>query len=252
MLCTLILLICVCLSLVSNAEELDSPQLVRFATGTVTPWVYLDEEGGERGVLVEFSKALALYSGMPYVNILQPYPRALQSLASGYVDCVVAFQSSSVAETAILVSDLSRSRILMVVRKGEMEKYKTPIADGKRIGLIRGSDYDLSRRNRSTYNLFPVSNMHQGLELLIKNRIDVMVGTEEAFSWAIREMKLGSDDLELVRVIGEAGVGLYLSKHSPREELIEVYRQALNEMRKDGKLERIFKLDSAFGVDTLK
>ncbi len=252
MLRILVLLMCSVMSLVAVAAERDSTPIVRFAAGTVMPWAYLDSEGNEQGLLSEFSQALASYTEIPYTNILQPYPRALQSLASGYVDFAVVFESQSVAKTAILVGGLSHSQVLMVARKAEASQYSSPLRDGRRVGYIRGSDYDLKTRDRDTLNLFPVNNMQQGLEMLLKKRIDIMVGTEEAFDWAVRDMQLGSDDLALVRVVGETGVGLYMSKKSSNKRLLDVYRQALDDMRQDGLLDDIFKRHSRFTVDVLE
>lgn len=240
MLRILVLLICGLWSFISLAAERESPLVVRFAAGTVTPWVYRDEDGREQGILIEFSQALASYTGIAYTNILQPYPRALQSLKSGYVDFAVAFESPSVAKTAILVGGLSRSQVLMVARRGEAKLYQAPLRSGRRLGYIRGSDYDLTKRDRNNLNLYPVNNMQQGLEMLLKERIDIMVGTEDAFDWALRNMQMGAQKLELVRVLGETRVGLYMSRQSPNQGMLEVYQHALDDMKKDGELERIF------------
>ncbi|MBU3069567.1 transporter substrate-binding domain-containing protein [Aestuariicella sp. G3-2] len=251
MLRILVLVMCGVWSLISFAAERESPTVVRFAAGTVTPWVYKGESGSEQGLLIEFSRSLASYTGIAYTNILQPYPRALQSLKSGYVDFAVAFESPSVAKTAILVGGVSRSQVLMVARQGEASQYQPPLRGGLRLGYIRGSDYDLTRRDRKSLNLFPVNNMEQGLEMLLKKRIDIMVGTEDAFEWALRDMQLGAEQLELVRVLGETRVGLYMSRQSSNQGLLKVYQQALQDMKKDGELERIFESRHQWVIDAL-
>ncbi len=229
------------------APVTPSAQPVRFATSTVRPWG-MNIGGKEQGLLVNVFNALHRHTGIAASNQLQPYPRVIYSVYSGVVDLAVLFDSPSARENAIRVGHLVDTRVLIVARSGTKPIDSLEQLEGQLVGYIRGSKYGPSFDNATHFTRLAVNTMEQGLAMLIRNRLDAMAGTDQSFYWAMKQMRLGTPQLSKLLVVGGATGSLYMSKNSPRQDLIPVYQDALEALHKDGTLSEIFSESHEWGV----
>ena len=220
-------------------ESQSQQASVRFATTTVKPWG-IKSEAGNHGLLVDVLDELMRITQIPVVNELQPYPRVVHSLYSGRADFAFLFDSPATREAAIHVGHLVNSKMIVVGRAGAEELQSLDELEGKAVGFIRGSKYGAEFDEATHFTRVPVSTMEQGLAMLMRNRMDVMAGTDQAVYWSMRKMNVGAKRLSKLYVLGGTSGSLYLSKKSNRSDLVPAYQNALKILHENGTLERIF------------
>lgn len=222
----------------TTATVLDrSP--VRFATSTVKPWGMVNE-GVPEGLLIELLQGLEAETGINATNVMLPYPRVIHALYGGEVDMAVLFDSPSALSTAIRVGHVVDTRVLVIGRAGAAPLTDVQALQGRLVGYIRGSRYGPSFDEARHFRKLPVNTMMQGLAMLVRNRLDAMTGTDQSFFWALKEMQLAPERLSLLTVVSGATGSLYMSKISPRQALIPVYREALLRLKARGVIGQIF------------
>ena len=222
-----------------SSEGLLSVEPVHFATTSVKPWG-IRTAGANQGLLVSVAEALEQQTGIPISNELQPYPRVVHSLHSGHVDFAILFDSEFSKQAAIRIGHIVDTSMIVVARTGSPQMKSLDELQGKKVGLIRGSKYGAAFDEATHFKRIQVSNMEQGLAMLLRDRVDVMVGTDQALFWAMQKMDVGAKRLSKVFVLAGATGSLYASKHSSRLDLIPVYERALQTLRDNGTLDRIF------------
>jgi polar amino acid transport system substrate-binding protein len=212
----------------------------RFATSTVKPWGFMDEQGQQRGMLVEFTRHLSLEIGTKYHNYLQPYPRVIHSLGSGFVDFAVLLDGPLAEKSGIRVGGLFVTEVLLVAKSGVEPIASIELLSGMTVGHIRGSNYG-DRFDRAThFKRIPINTMRQGLAMVLAGRIDAMASADYTLYHGMEKMGLESTQLSLLLVVREHTGGLYISRHSRLKHLMPVYRKAIERMRVQGVLARIF------------
>jgi len=226
-------------SLGHSSEGLLEVETVHFATTSVKPWG-IRTAGTIQGLLVSVVEALEQQTCIPIANELQPYPRVVHSLHSGHVDFAILFDSEFSKQAAIHIGHVVDTSMIVVAQAGSPQMRSLDELQGMKVGLIRGSKYGVAFDDATHFKRIQVSNMEQGLAMLLRDRVDVMVGTDQALFWAMQKMDVGAKRLSKVFVLAGATGSLYASKHSTRLDLIPVYQRALQTLRDNGTLERIF------------
>jgi len=224
-------------SSLSTSVDLPRP---KFATSTIKPWGFMGDNGQEEGVLVQFERELGLETGIAYENYLQPYPRVLHSLTSGFVDFAVIFDDHQASELAVRIGDVVITEIIVVARRGEAVRHSIEDLAGMQIGYIRGSKYGPQFDSAEHFTRVPINKMRQGLAMLLNGRIEAMASTDQSLYWSMDEMGVDASRLTKVISIGETTGGLYMSKKSQRRDLLPIYRKALQRMEAKGTMARIF------------
>ncbi len=241
-------LLCATLSAFSMSQEGaynaadKTPLPVRFATTSVKPWGIQDDLR-DQGLLVAVIDELVKMTKIPVANELQPYPRVVHSLYSGYVDFAFLFDSPSTEASAIRIGHLVDSKMIVVGRAGEKELSSLSELAGRSVGFIRGAKYGVAFDEATHFQRVPVSTMEQGLAMMMRHRMDVMAGTDQALYWSMRKMNVGAKRLTKLYVLQGTSGSLYLSKKSNRTDLIPVYREALLKLKENGTIDRIFHSD---------
>gem|GEM_PF-1569508 len=221
----------------STSVDIPRP---RFATSTIKPWGFMGDNGQEEGLLVHFERELSLETGIAYENYLQPYPRVLHSLTSGFVDFAVIFDSHEAQKLAVRIGDVVVTEIIVVARRGEAVRHSIEDLAGMQIGYIRGSKYGPQFDGADHFTRVPINKMRQGLAMLLNGRIEAMASTDQSLYWSMDKMGVDASRLTKVISIGETTGGLYMSKKSLRRDLLPIYRKALQRMAAKGTMARIF------------
>lgn len=221
----------------SEAVQLAQP---RFATSAVKPWGISGANGEMSGLLVQFADELASESGMDYSNIMQPYPRVIHSLKSGYVDFAVLFDSPSARSIAVRVGEVVKTEIIVVAAEGARPIDTVDDLVGMQVGYIRGSKYGPDFDDADHFDRVPLNSAEQGLAMVLKGRIDAMASSDQSLYWAMDSMEIDHANLSRILLLGETTGALYMSLESKRQDLLPVYRQALKRMRDKGTMDRFF------------
>lgn len=229
----------------STSAHLPAP---RFSTSTVKPWGFIDEEGQEDGLLVRFERELYLETGIAYENYLQPYPRVLHSLASGSVDFAIIFDPHAPREKTVRVGHVTTTEIIVVARAGVEPLASIDGLAKQRVGYIRGSKYGEAFDGATHFTRIPINTMKQGLSMLLNGRIDAMTSSDQSLYWAMERMGIDGSRLARVLILGGVTGGLYMSNSSRRQDLLPIYRKALQRMQAKGTMTRIFYQQDAWAA----
>ncbi len=212
---------------------------VRFATSSVKPWG-IRSATGDQGLLIAVIDELVRITNVSIVNELQPYPRVVHSVYSGFVDFAFLFDSPATESSAIRVGHLVESKMIVVGRAGTEQLNSLDELTDRSVGFIRGSMYGSAFDEATHFKRVPVSTMEQGLAMLMRKRMDVMAGTDQALYWSMRKMNVGAQRLTKLYVLSGTSGSLYLSKKSNRADLAPVFREALLTLQENGTIDRIF------------
>tara|TARA_B100000446_G_scaffold76073_4_gene71974 strand:+ start:2015 stop:2824 length:810 start_codon:yes stop_codon:yes gene_type:complete len=236
---------CLLWAVPSLSKDLLQTQIqepVRFATSTVKPWG-IRTAAGDQGLLVAVIDEMVRITKVSVSNQLQPYPRVVHSVYSGFVDFAFLFDSPATEASAIRIGHLVDSKMIVVGRAGSQKLNSLDELSGKSVGFIRGSKYGSAFDDATHFDRVPVSSMEQGLAMLMRDRMDVMAGTDQAVYWSMRKMNVGARRLTKLYVLNGTSGSLYISKKSSRTDLIPVFREALLTLKENGTIDRIFQSD---------
>ncbi|WP_423894130.1 substrate-binding periplasmic protein [Candidatus Pelagadaptatus aseana] len=234
-----LLTLSICLPL--TADPIATPTItpVKFATTTVKPWG-IRSAGVNQGLLISVLGELEKVTGIPVANQMQPYPRVVHSLHSGQVDMAFLFDSDESKQVAIHIGHLVDTRMIAIGRSDGTQLNSLEDFTDKTVALIRGGKYSPSFNKATHFKRTYVSNMEQGIAMLLSARIDVMVGSDQAIFWSMQKMNVGPRRLKKLFVMNGTSGSLYMSKNSNRQDLIPVYKQALATLHANGTIDRIF------------
>ncbi|RRJ84817.1 substrate-binding periplasmic protein [Aestuariirhabdus litorea] len=223
--------------LVSGGLHADS---IAVATTTVKPWGYLDNEGAPQGLLSQFIRELEDHSGLPMNNTLEPYPRVIQEIKSGKADIAVLLKSPESDKFAIDLGEVVKTSTIFIALAGTPPIDTLDALIGSRVGHIRGSKYGTEFDDHPSIHRVPVSDVAQGLRMLRQGRIEALASTDYSLFYTLRELHIDPGLLtQLISLKSNSG-HLYLSRRSPKQELREPLQQALEQMRSNGVLQRLF------------
>lgn len=219
---------------------LSADDSARFATSTVKPWGFMDEQGQQRGMLVEFAQQLSVETGTKHKNYLQPYPRVLHSLGSGFVDFAVLLDGPLAEQSGIRVGSLFDTEVLIVAKAGIEPLASIDQLAGMTVGHIRGSNYGDKFDKASHFKRMPINTMRQGLAMVLAGRIDAMASADFTLYYGMEKMGLEAEHLSRLLVVRKHTGGLYMSRHTRVQHLMPVYRKAIERMKIQGVLGQIF------------
>lgn len=256
--CCQLAVLCLLLSPLSLAadsiapDSLASKNRITIAVPQVDPWGYYNEQNEPEGALVDLVKALNEVSDLEIDFYLRPLARALRELERGDVDYSVQFTTERVEAVAEQVSKLARMRILTVGAQGLPEAERPRSLDdlaGQRVGYIRGTFYGLAFHQHEGIIRVPVHDIRQGLELLDKQRLSALIGSDMVFGSAYYDSsKKPPPGLEVLFEMEAATAMIYRSHLVPAGDRDRQLQQAMGELRESGWLDKI--LGSRLMVDS--
>lgn len=222
------------LSMVASGD--DGQSAPRMVTSTVEPWGIFDGPDRARGILVDFQRALFERAGLPLRNTMQPYPRVIKSIASGEADLAVMFVSPQSAAIAHSLGKVVDERIVIVTR-AEYPQVKTlDDFNDHQVGHIRGSRYGAAFDQHAGIVRVPVTNVEQGLRMLLSGRIDAMTSTEHSLLYAMYINGIDSQKIRVAIPLFSAQGDLYVARDKINEPWVAPLKSALKSMTEDGSL----------------
>ena len=228
-----------CLVLTGPADA--APSSI-FATSSIRPWGYVNDQGVMDGVLVEFIDALHKGAEVSYENSIQPYTRVIHSLKAGRINFAVLIDSPAMGPKVIKVDHLLVADVVLVGGKNREKIHSLDALSGERVGYIRGSKYGRAFDRAENFSKYPVNSMNQGLAMLLAGHLDALASLDHTLYFTMAEMSIEPNELCFMMKLGEVSASLYMSAHSPRDKIFQLYVNEIANMRKEGQLDLFFKL----------
>ena len=223
---------------VAAADNVPSsgPATPNVVTSTVTPWGFADNEGHQAGILVDFQQFLFSRAGLPLHNTLIPYPRVIQEIASGKADVAVMFTSPLANQIADSLGKVVDEHIIIVTRADAPDYHSLDDFAGKQVGQVRGSRYGEVFDNHPLLQRIPVTDVDQGLKMLLAGRLDAMASTEHSLLYAMYSSGIRGEQIRIALPLFTARADLYVAKRAAGQPWVAPLRQALQSMSDDGSL----------------
>ena len=206
------------------------------ATSTVKPWGFADTDRTRKGMLIDFQNTLFSRANIAVNNVLEPYPRVIQDIEKGDADIAVMFVSPQANRIAHSLGNVLSERIVIVVKAGSKEYRSLDDFNGQNIGQVRGSKYGDAFDNHPGITRVALTDVEQGLKMLLAGRLDAMASTEHSLLFAMYSAGINAADIQLALPLFTARADLYVARHAMQAEWVKPVEQTLTAMRNDGSL----------------
>ncbi|MDX1590148.1 MAG: transporter substrate-binding domain-containing protein [Oleiphilaceae bacterium] len=222
---------------------------VRFSLPEVAPWAQMNEQGEAYGLLVELVKKLEAVSGLDIEYQVRPYPRVHRELERGDADFTFLFDFPDAKERVHYSGKVITLRTLVLGTADAPAIDSLDDLSGEKVAYIRGAYYRPEFVQHEGIDQVPVRDFRHGLELLKHHRIAAIIVGEMG---VVSEYDPQQDPpIRIMMELDESEGYLFFSKASRREESLPVMRKALETLRKQGELDRLFdkRLDDVVQLD---
>ncbi|UTA48398.1 transporter substrate-binding domain-containing protein [Simiduia sp. 21SJ11W-1] len=219
------------------AANKTAPKIPQVVTSDVKPWGFADQQGKHQGMLVDFQRTLFARAGIEYKNNLQPYPRVIHAISTGYADVAVMFSSPMANEAAVSLGHVLTVPIVIVVMANNTQDFKSlDDFNGMVVGHVRGSKYGEAFDNNPNFERVSIPHVDQALRMLKAGRIDAMAATKQSLLYAMHETGFAGESLRIALPLFEVHADLYVSRGAAQEPWVQPLKATLDAMRADGSL----------------
>lgn len=225
------------LSLLVSLPALASVSLQALIMET-EPWGFYNPQTGEpQGIWIDIANALEEQSGIPQDKRLAPYARVMESLAQGDADLSYLIQSPDRDEEVVHAGFLFNFGSVVQARSGvRLQSYDD--LKGLRIGVLQGIRLSPEFDQDDELYKVPVRNYETQINMLAAGRLDALSGNSLSLAYLQEQMQI-EDLLGERLVLQVTPVTLQVSRQSEYLNQIEPLTQAVNQLRKKGRIEAI-------------
>lgn len=202
---------------------------IRVGAVEVSQRGFVDKDGVIRGSSVEITNLVVTAAGYTPVNKVLPYPRLLRELELGTLDAALLVPNENVTKIATPLAYLQDVEFILLT-KPEDQVASLDAVSGMKIGHLRRSR--ISEKLLSSIEVEAVqgdSYSHM-LKLLLKGRLDGLVGTRYNIEFAIQELELNPDRLSQPLTLKRLELHLVYSKKTAEPEKIDALTSAANSL----------------------
>jgi ABC-type amino acid transport substrate-binding protein len=198
-----------------------------------------------QGSLIELINRLSELSGVPIRAQLLPLRRVILDVTRGRADFAFLFQSPDLDESTIPIDTvLQINLMLMTMHDADFPLTLEGLA-GKRVGYVRGTYLGESFKADEAVLKVPVYNIRQAIDMLMLGRISAVLASDHNIAMTIDAYNFPREDFRLQEHVKGQNGRLYMSPVSGNPEHARLFKGALQKMRDNGELQRIFQTSSA-------
>lgn len=163
-----------------------APRL-RLAVTHVPPWGTLDAAGHAGGVMVELAALLQRASGVTITPSVLPYPRAIDMMERGAIDLMFAVDTPRLRKVAEVVGTLAEEDVVLLYRADQPLRSAQDL-HGKTVGRLRYAAYAATLQADSAIHFHDVDTHAQGLQMLLRGRLDALLSVRSSLAGAVHEL----------------------------------------------------------------
>jgi ABC-type amino acid transport substrate-binding protein len=167
---------------------------MNIATVNVGNRGFYDDSGLKQGSSYDIMNRIVEGAGFSYKNDFMPFGRVIAHLKTGEVDLALLVPNEVVNKVATPLFHIQDVDFIVVGRKGfQIDRLED--IDGKRVGFLR-----MSPTANNIFQHLNVVNIQGGkytrlINMLIRNRIDVIFGPKSSILGALRELNFSPETL---------------------------------------------------------
>ncbi|QSX34791.1 transporter substrate-binding domain-containing protein [Shewanella avicenniae] len=235
---TLILTITLVLS--GSVQASDAPsETVTFNNDIWFPYV---DDSPSGGMALEIIRAALGHHQKQVTLQIKPWSRAFHDVTQCQNDLVLAWYVSAREQHVYYSHPFLKNRLRLIKRNGDSFEYTDEASlKGKRIGTIRGYDYQDVFHADHGYSLHPNSNLESNLKMLQAGRLDLIVEDEIVASSTIFELNMGRSFNFTGEPLNERELFVVTGRCNPAAaELLDAFNDGLEQIKVNGEYAQIF------------
>jgi len=199
---------------------------------------FIDQSGLIKGSSYDIMNSIAKEAALTYHNSLIPYGRIIAYLETGKIDTALLVLDETVTNVAIPLIYIQDVNFIVVGKLGT-EIINLEDLEEKRVGYLRLTPS--AKKLMGNLNIHKVegNKYTHMIEMLMRNRIDVLVGPRSNIYWALKKLNYSPDDLGSPFVLKKAEIHLVYSKKSANEKTISDLITAAKKLKKNQIIQNI-------------
>lgn len=223
------------------------PVLLRIQTIQSEPFGRIGAQG-PGGLMYELGGLIAQRAGMAAENRVVPYARTVLSLQHGSADMVLRFSNDELKAVAHQVAPVLALPTVAVSRRDAPVSRLEELA---RLSLAVPRSFPVPD-SLAGLNLQWVNSNEHAIQMLMSRRVDAAYGSNLGLFGAARGLGLRMQAFARPFVVERQSFWLHLSRRTATPELIERLAKAVESLRRDGSIGRLYQqaLDE-FGDDSM-
>lgn len=216
-----------------------------FAIPDVWPWGFQDDNGEVQGSLIELVNRLSKLSGVPVRAQLLPLRRVILDVTRGRAQFAFLFQSPELDENTVPVDTVLQINLLLLAMRNTDFPLTLEQLAGKRVGYVRGTYLGEAFKSDEAVLKVPVYNIRQAIDMLLLGRISAVLASDHNIAMTIDAYDFPAEEFREQEHVKGQKARLYMSPISGNPEYARLFKEALQHMRDNGELQRIFQTSSA-------
>lgn len=219
-------------------------EILRIAVYIDTPYAYYDNNILV-GSNIDFAKALATKLNKKIDFLVCPIARCLALIKNGQADLLIDINKTAERQTYLNYLPPYREQLAPLhffTRKKDtisIESYHDLFTLS--IGVIRGTSFSEQLQQNKAIKIVPLNTQRQLIKMLHFGRIDAFMGREESLIGLV-DYQQYRDEFSISTWQYSQHTPSYfaISKRSPLNDDIAFITEILNQLKRDGTIERIF------------
>lgn len=226
------------------------PGVLRIETIQSEPFGHVGPQG-PGGLMYDIGMLIAQRAGLVVENRIVPYARTVLSLQNGSADLVLRFTNEELTAVAVQVAPVLGLPTVLVSRR-EAPLLKLDDLAQRALAVPRSFPMPEVLSGLAGARLQYVNNNEHAIQMLMSRRVDAAYGSNLGLFGAARGLGLKMQAFARPLPVERQTFWLHLSRRSATRELVERLAQAVEALRRDGSIQRLYlKALGDFGDDRM-
>lgn len=223
----------------------DEGMLVYGADDSAPPLRFVDEDGKYKGVVPDYMNLISIELGIHIECVPYKWNNALEAIKTGQTDMIDLFISPDRAKYMEFTKPLYTLRTIMVTNKNQ--KYRLDDINNLKVATQMG-DYANTylKEHYPSAKLVYVHDVGEGLNLLIENKVDAVIGDEPVAQYYADKLGIKNRLRTINTSLYEEPVVIGVSKD--KADLVKPLNRAIDKINRSGQPDKIQQI--WFGIST--
>lgn len=223
----------------------DKGMLVYGADDSAPPLRFVDEDGKYKGVVPDYMSLISIELGIQIECVPYKWNDALEAIKTGETDMIDLFISPARSKYMEFTKPLYTLRTIMVTNRNQ--KYRLDDIDKLQVATQMG-DYvnTYLKEHYPSAELVYVHDVGEGLNLLINNKVDAVIGDEPVAQYYADKLGIKGQIRTINTSLYEKPVVIGVSKE--KADLVKPLNMAIDKINRSGQPDKIQQI--WFGIST--
>jgi len=196
------------------------------------------KESTPQGIYYDIANLIVKEAGYKVNNTILPYPRVIESLASGKSDMSILISTQTTNKICDPVIELSKIKSIVVGLKGKRIHSLFDLK-GKTVAVFRQANYGPIFDKNETIKKYEVNSYDQALKMLFSGRLQAIAGYQNSIHHTLKQQGYDVNILATPLVINRQSISVQYSKRSAHPNAKKLIKAAAQRLVSQGKYKEI-------------